>query len=67
MLHLSTGIIGTRLPLDKVQHGIQALASQLAEDDAALAAVAPRRCARRTRCTKIASTTLVLPVGTVSP
>ena len=60
VLHLSTGIIGTRLPLDKVERGIEALAPQLADDDASLAAVAE---ALRTTdsVAKIATTSLVLP------
>src|SRR4051794_3405928 len=60
VLHLSTGIIGTRLPLDKVERGIQALAFQLRDDDASLAAVAE---ALRTTdsVAKMASTSLVLP------
>ena len=66
VLHLSTGIIGTRLPLDKVERGIQALASQLTEDDASLAAVAE---ALRTTdsVAKVASTSLVLPAGDGEP
>ena len=40
VLHLSTGVIGTRLPLDKVEAGLAALVPSLSSDDAALAAVA---------------------------
>lgn len=66
VLHLSTGIIGTRLPLDKVAAGIAALASALAPSDEGLAAAAT---ALRTTdtTTKAATVTVVLPsdVGSV--
>ena len=60
VLHLSTGIIGTRLPLDKVAAGLEALVPLLTEDDAGLDAAAN---ALRTTdsVTKVASTTLELP------
>jgi glutamate N-acetyltransferase/amino-acid N-acetyltransferase len=60
VLHLSTGIIGTRLPLDRVEAGIAALVPGLAADDAALDAAAD---ALRTTdsVSKVASTTVVLP------
>ncbi len=60
VLHLSTGIIGTRLPLDRVAKGLDALVSRLASDDAALEAVAD---ALRTTdsVTKVVSTTVELP------
>lgn len=60
VLHLSTGVIGTRLPLDKVEAGLAALVPLLAADDAALAAVAT---ALRTTdsVTKTATTTVELP------
>jgi glutamate N-acetyltransferase / amino-acid N-acetyltransferase len=60
VLHLSTGIIGTRLPLDRVAKGLEALVPQLASDDAALDAAAG---ALRTTdsVAKIASTTVELP------
>ena len=66
VLHLSTGIIGTRLPLDKVESGIQALAQQLGDDDGSLASVAE---ALRTTdsVAKIASTTVVLPADDGEP
>ena len=66
VLHLSTGIIGTRLPLDKVERGIQALAPQLGDDDGSLASVAE---ALRTTdsVAKIASTTVVLPADDGEP
>ncbi len=40
VLHLSTGIIGTRLPLDRVEAGLGALAPALRDDDAGLEAAA---------------------------
>ena len=60
VLHLSTGIIGTRLPLDIVAGGIAALAPSLSDEDAGLAAVAE---ALRTTdsVAKVATTSLVLP------
>ena len=60
VLHLSTGIIGTRLPLDVVRAGVASLVPNLAEDDASLAAVAE---ALRTTdsVAKVATTSLVLP------
>jgi len=66
VLHLSTGIIGTRLPLDKVERGIQALAAQLGDDGGSLASVAE---ALRTTdsVAKIASTTVVLPADDGGP
>jgi len=66
ILHLSTGVIGTRLPLDKVAAGIAALAPTLTADDAAFAAAAE---ALRTTdsVTKAASATLVLPAPDGEP
>ena len=60
VLHLSTGIIGTRLPLDRVEAGIAALVPGLATGDGALDAAAD---ALRTTDSvrKVASTTLALP------
>jgi glutamate N-acetyltransferase/amino-acid N-acetyltransferase len=60
VLHLSTGVIGTRLPLDKIGAGLDALVPQLAADDAGLDAAAV---ALRTTdsVTKVASTTVELP------
>jgi glutamate N-acetyltransferase/amino-acid N-acetyltransferase len=60
VLHLSTGVIGTRLPLDKVAAGLDALVPGLAADDAGLEAAAV---ALRTTdsVTKVASTTVELP------
>jgi glutamate N-acetyltransferase/amino-acid N-acetyltransferase len=40
VLHLSTGVIGTRLPLDRVARGLDTLVPQLTTDDAALEAAA---------------------------
>jgi glutamate N-acetyltransferase/amino-acid N-acetyltransferase len=66
VLHLSTGIIGTRLPLDIVGAGVASLVPRLAEDDAALAAVAE---ALRTTdsVAKVATTSLVLPAPDGEP
>jgi glutamate N-acetyltransferase / amino-acid N-acetyltransferase len=59
-LLLSTGIIGTRLPLDKVESGVAAIAPGLVETDAGLAAAA--EALRTTDSTvKAATTTLTLP------
>jgi glutamate N-acetyltransferase/amino-acid N-acetyltransferase len=60
VLHLSTGVIGTRLPLDKVGAGLAALVPALTGDDAAFerAAVALRT---TDSVTKVASTTVELP------
>jgi glutamate N-acetyltransferase/amino-acid N-acetyltransferase len=43
-LHLSTGIIGTRLPLDKVANGLARLVPALQGDDAGLEAAATALC-----------------------
>ena len=60
VLHLSTGVIGTRLPLDKVEAGLAALAPRLTDDDAGLEAAAV---ALRTTdsVTKLAVATVDLP------
>ena len=60
VLHLSTGVIGTRLPLDKVAAGLEALVPRLAADDAGLEAAAT---ALRTTdsVAKAATTTVELP------
>ena len=65
-LHLSTGIIGTRLPLDRVAAGLATLVPQLASDDAALEAAAE---ALRTTdsVTKVATATVVLPAPDGAP
>jgi glutamate N-acetyltransferase/amino-acid N-acetyltransferase len=66
VLHLSTGIIGTRLPLDVVGAGVASLVPNLAEEDASLAAVAE---ALRTTdsVAKVATTSLVLPAADGEP
>lgn len=60
ILHLSTGVIGTRLPLSLVEAGLGALVPQLSGSDDALEAAAV---ALRTTdsVTKVASTTVELP------
>jgi glutamate N-acetyltransferase/amino-acid N-acetyltransferase len=65
-LHLSTGIIGTRLPLDRVAVGLDALVPRLTDDDAGLLAAAE---ALRTTdsATKTATTTALLPGADGSP
>ena len=59
-LHLSTGVIGTRLPLDRVASGLAAIVPTLTADDAGLEAAA---IALRTTdsVTKTATTTVQLP------
>jgi len=59
-LHLSTGVIGTRLPLDRVGAGIAAVAGRLAPTDDALEAAAV---ALRTTdsVTKAATASITLP------
>ena len=60
ILHLSTGVIGTRLPLDKVGAGLAALVPALTADDDGLHAAAV---ALRTTdsVTKVATTTVEVP------
>ena len=60
ILHLSTGIIGSRLPLDRVEAGLAAVAGQLTAEDAGLAAAAE---ALRTTdaVVKVATTSIELP------
>jgi glutamate N-acetyltransferase / amino-acid N-acetyltransferase len=60
VLHLSTGIIGARLPLDRVAVGVDAVAQNLRGDDDGLQAAAE---ALRTTdsVTKVATTSIVLP------
>jgi glutamate N-acetyltransferase / amino-acid N-acetyltransferase len=66
ILHLSTGIIGTRLPLDRVESGVAALAPAMVADDAGIEAAAE---ALRTTDSvrKVATTTLVLPAADGEP
>ncbi len=61
-LHMSTGIIGTRLPLDRVAAGLAALVPELAETAEGLEAAA---IALRTTdsVTKLATTTVELPAS----
>ncbi len=59
-LLLSTGIIGTRLPLDKVEAGLAALVPTLAATDAGLEAAANALRTTDSR-TKVATTTVSLP------
>jgi glutamate N-acetyltransferase/amino-acid N-acetyltransferase len=62
VLHLSTGVIGTRLPLDRVAAGIEANVALLATTDDGLQAAAE---ALRTTdsVTKVATTTVQLPAA----
>ena len=62
VLHLSTGVIGTRLPLDKVGDGLAALVTTLTDDDRGWEAAA---IALRTTdsVTKLATTTVDLPTA----
>ena len=66
VLHLSTGIIGTRLPLDRIEAGVGNLYSALTGDDAGLRAAAD---ALRTTDSvlKAATTSLVLPAADGEP
>jgi glutamate N-acetyltransferase/amino-acid N-acetyltransferase len=68
ILHLSTGVIGTRLPLDKVAAGVDAVAEAAAPTDAGLAAAAEALRTTDSR-TKVATTSIELPApdGTVVP
>jgi glutamate N-acetyltransferase/amino-acid N-acetyltransferase len=65
-LHLSTGIIGTRLPLGVIKVGLEQLVPMLAATDAGLAAMAE---ALRTTDSvrKVATTTVDLPDGDGRP
>jgi glutamate N-acetyltransferase / amino-acid N-acetyltransferase len=68
VLHLSTGVIGTRLPLDKVAVGVDAVAAAATATDDGLAAAAEALRTTDSR-TKVASTTVELPAqdGTAVP
>ncbi len=59
-LHLSTGIIGSRLPLDRVRTGLDALVPTLASTDDGLLSMATALCTTDSR-TKTATTTVELP------
>lgn len=61
-LHLSTGIIGTRLPLDRVAGGLASLIPALTHDDAALQAAAVALCTTDS-VTKTATVVVELPGG----
>jgi glutamate N-acetyltransferase / amino-acid N-acetyltransferase len=65
VLHLSTGVIGTRLPVDRVVAGIDVLVSRLAESDDALLAAAEALRTTDSR-TKVATTTVALSGGDVN-
>jgi len=60
VLHLSTGVIGTRLPLDRVAAGIDALAPEIAATDDGLEAAAVALRTTDTR-TKAATVSVALP------
>jgi glutamate N-acetyltransferase/amino-acid N-acetyltransferase len=60
VLALSTGVIGTRLPVDVVRAGLDRLAPLLSSEDAALLAAAEALRTTDSR-TKVASVTLALP------
>ena len=66
VLHLSTGVIGTRLPLDRVSAGVAALAPALGTTDDRFEAAAV---ALRTTdsVTKVAATVVELPSGDGAP
>jgi glutamate N-acetyltransferase/amino-acid N-acetyltransferase len=66
VLHLSTGIIGTRLPLDRVEAGLGSLATALRDDDSGLEAAAE---ALRTTdsVVKVATALVVLPAPDGEP
>ena len=59
-LHLSTGIIGTRLPLDKVRAGLATLVPTLTGSDEGLLAAATALCTTDS-VVKVATTTVALP------
>ncbi len=65
-LGMSTGLIGTRLPLDKVAAGIRALASRLGADPAALAATAEGIRTTDSHA-KTATTTVEIPAADGTP
>jgi glutamate N-acetyltransferase/amino-acid N-acetyltransferase len=65
VLHLSTGVIGTRLPVDRVVVGIDALATRLSTSDDALLAAAEALRTTDSR-TKVATTTVTLSSGDIT-
>jgi len=60
VLHLSTGVIGTRLPLDKVAAGVEAVAGAATPTDEGLAAAAEALRTTDSRA-KVATTSIELP------
>jgi glutamate N-acetyltransferase/amino-acid N-acetyltransferase len=62
VLHLSTGVIGTRLPLDRVAVGVDALVPGLAATDAGLEAAAVALCTTDSRV-KVATVSVALPAA----
>jgi glutamate N-acetyltransferase/amino-acid N-acetyltransferase len=60
VLHLSTGVIGTRLPVDRVAAGIEALVPALEASDSGLEAAAVALCTTDS-VSKTATTTVELP------
>ena len=65
-LHLSTGMIGTRLPLDKVAAGLSALIPAVSAADAGLTAAAEALLTTDS-VTKVATTTISLPGADGAP
>jgi glutamate N-acetyltransferase/amino-acid N-acetyltransferase len=65
VLHLSTGVIGTRLPLDRVEAGVAALAPTLGDDDGLASAAEALR--TTDSVAKVATTALVLPAPDGEP
>ena len=65
VLHLSTGVIGTRLPVDRVVAGIDGLGGALSSTDDALLAAAQALRTTDSR-TKLATTTITLSSGDVT-
>ena len=65
-LHLSTGIIGTRLPLDRVARGLTDIVPTLVDEDAGLHAAAVALCTTDS-VAKTATTMVELPDGTGRP
>ncbi len=64
--HMSTGIIGARLPLEKVRTGLASLVPTLSATDDGLLAVAAALCTTDSR-TKSATTTVELPAADGRP
>ena len=65
-LAMSTGLIGTRLPVERIAAALPALVGSLASSDAALAALAEQMCTTDSR-PKWATTRLELPNANGSP